>query len=69
MRVVENDQDKLRSFVNLVLVAGFFDPSKSKDREEMAEIRKMHTLMEKYKLKGQFRRIAAQTDKYINGEL
>ncbi|KMT13331.1 hypothetical protein BVRB_4g084720 isoform C [Beta vulgaris subsp. vulgaris] len=61
--------DRLRSFVNLVVVAGFFDPSKSKDREEMAEIRKMHTLMEKYRLKGQFRWIAAQTDKYRNGEL
>ncbi|CAO2836960.1 unnamed protein product [Amaranthus hypochondriacus] len=61
--------DRLRSLVNLVVVAGFFDPSKSKDREEMAEIKKMHSLIEKYKLKGQFRWIAAQTDKYRNGEL
>ncbi|KAJ4828802.1 Sucrose synthase 6 [Turnera subulata] len=61
--------DKLRSLVNLVIVGGFFDPTKSKDREEMAEIRKMHALMEKYQLKGQFRWIAAQTDKYRNGEL
>lgn len=61
--------NRLRSLVNLVVVAGFFDPSKSKDREEMAEIRKMHMLIDKYRLKGQFRWIAAQTDKYRNGEL
>lgn len=60
---------KLRSLVNLVLVAGFFDPSKSKDREEIDEIKKMHSLIEKYKLKGQIRWIAAQTDRYRNGEL
>ncbi|XP_061356181.1 sucrose synthase 5-like [Gastrolobium bilobum] len=60
---------RLRNLVNLVIVGGFFDPLKSKDREEMAEIRKMHGLIEKYKLKGQFRWIAAQTDRHRNGEL
>lgn len=60
---------RLRSLVNLVVVAGFFDPSKSKDREEIAEILKMHSLIEEYDLKGQFRWIAAQTDRYRNGEL
>ncbi|KAF3438388.1 hypothetical protein FNV43_RR21150 [Rhamnella rubrinervis] len=60
---------KLRDLVNLVVVAGFFDPSKSKDREEIAEIKKMHSLIEEYELKGQFRWIAAQTDRYRNGEL
>ncbi|KAK7276175.1 hypothetical protein RIF29_17310 [Crotalaria pallida] len=60
---------RLRNLVNLVIVGGFFDPSKSKDREEMAEIRKMHGLIEKYQLKGQFRWIAAQTNRYRNGEL
>ncbi|CAL1369303.1 unnamed protein product [Linum trigynum] len=60
---------RLRNLVNLVIVGGFFDPSKSNDREEMAEIKKMHTLMEKYQLKGQMRWIAAQTDRYRNGEL
>ena len=59
----------LRSLVNLVVVAGFFDPSKSKDREEIAEIKKMHALIEKYQLKGQIRWIAAQNDRYRNGEL
>ncbi|XP_042039342.1 sucrose synthase 7-like [Salvia splendens] len=60
---------RLRSLVNLVIVGGFFDPSKSKDREEAAEIRKMHMLIEKHQLKGQIRWIAAQTDRKRNGEL
>ncbi|PSS00265.1 Sucrose synthase [Actinidia chinensis var. chinensis] len=60
---------RLRSLVNLVVVAGFFDPTKSKDREEAAEIKKMHMLIEKYQLKGQIRWIAAQTDRQRNGEL
>ncbi|KAA8544990.1 hypothetical protein F0562_019793 [Nyssa sinensis] len=50
---------RLRNLVNLVVVAGFFDPTKSKDREEMVEIKKMHTLIDKYQLKGQIRWIAA----------
>ncbi|KAF5730257.1 sucrose synthase 6 [Tripterygium wilfordii] len=60
---------RLRNAVNLVVVAGFFDPSKSHDREETAEVKKMHSLIEKYKLQGQFRWIAAQTDRRRNGEL
>ncbi|KAI3462231.1 hypothetical protein Pfo_018894 [Paulownia fortunei] len=60
---------RLRNLVNLVIVGGFFDPSKSKDREEAAEIKKMHSLIEKYQLKGQMRWIAAQTDRKRNGEL
>ncbi|XVE56322.1 hypothetical protein DITRI_Ditri04bG0000400 [Diplodiscus trichospermus] len=60
---------RLRDLVNLVVVAGFFDPSKSNDREEQEEIKKMHHLIEKYQLRGQFRWIAAQTDRHRNGEL
>ncbi|XP_016560203.1 sucrose synthase 7 isoform X1 [Capsicum annuum] len=60
---------RLRSLVNLVVVGGSFDPTKSKDREEAAEIKKMHMLIEKYQLKGQIRWIAAQTDRYRNSEL
>ncbi|OAY60588.1 sucrose synthase 5 [Manihot esculenta] len=60
---------RLRNLVNLVIVGAFFDPTKSKDREEMAEIRKMHALIDKYQLKSQFRWIAAQTDRQRNGEL
>ncbi|OMO49912.1 Sucrose synthase [Corchorus capsularis] len=60
---------RLRDLVNLVVVAGFLDPSQSNDREEEAEIQKMHHLMEQYQLRGQFRWIAAQTDRHRNGEL
>ncbi|KAK1262263.1 Sucrose synthase 7 [Acorus gramineus] len=60
---------RLRELANLVVVAGYFDPAKSKDREEINEIEKMHSLIEKYQLKGQFRWIAAQSDRRRNGEL
>ncbi|CAI9110323.1 OLC1v1010326C1 [Oldenlandia corymbosa var. corymbosa] len=60
---------RLRNLVNLVIVGAFFDPLKSKDREEASEIRKMHMLIEKYQLKGQMRWIAAQTDRNRNSEL
>ncbi|XP_047310859.1 sucrose synthase 6-like [Impatiens glandulifera] len=60
---------RLNTSANLVVVAGFFDPEKSKDREEAAEIKKMHVLIEKYKLRGKIRWIAAQTDRNRNGEL
>ncbi|CAI0387247.1 unnamed protein product, partial [Linum tenue] len=52
-----------------------FDPEqtdecmKSKDREEIDEIVKMHDLMSKYSLKGQFRWITSQTNRARNGEL
>lgn len=61
--------EKLRELVNLVVVGGFFDPAKSKDREEINEIKKMHSLIEKCKLTGQIRWIKAQTDRARNGEL
>nr|GMD58269.1 sucrose synthase 7-like [Ipomoea batatas] len=60
---------RLRNLVNLVVVGGCFEPSKSKDREEAGEIRKMHMLIEKYQLRGQIRWIAAQTDRQRNGEI
>nr|GMD49226.1 sucrose synthase 7-like [Ipomoea batatas] len=60
---------RLRNLVNLVVVGGSFEPSKSKDREEAGEIRKMHMLIEKYQLRGQIRWIAAQTDRQRNGEI
>ncbi|GLJ52621.1 hypothetical protein SUGI_1119950 [Cryptomeria japonica] len=61
--------NRLRNLVNLVVVAGFIDPSKSKDREEIAEIEKMHGLIKQYNLNGQFRWICSQTDRVRNGEL
>ncbi|KAF3456263.1 hypothetical protein FNV43_RR00913 [Rhamnella rubrinervis] len=60
---------KLRELVNLVIVGGHIDVKNSVDREEMQEIEKMHNLIEKYNLKGQFRWIAAQMNRARNGEL
>ncbi|CAK8544369.1 unnamed protein product [Lathyrus sativus] len=60
---------KLRELVNLVVVAGYIDVKKSSDREEIAEIEKMHDLMKQYDLNGEFRWITAQTNRARNGEL
>ncbi|KAJ3672311.1 hypothetical protein LUZ60_007032 [Juncus effusus] len=61
--------NRLRDLVNLVVVAGLLDPSKSKDREEINEINKMKSLIAKYQLTGQIRWIRAQSDRYRNSEL
>ncbi|XVF72663.1 hypothetical protein PTKIN_Ptkin12aG0138100 [Pterospermum kingtungense] len=60
---------KVRELANLVIVAGYIDVKRSQDREEMAEIEKMHGLIKEYQLDGQFRWIAAQTNRARNGEL
>ncbi|KAG7970902.1 hypothetical protein I3843_07G109200 [Carya illinoinensis] len=60
---------KLRELVNLVVVGGYHDPNKSKDREEITEIEKMHSLMKEYNLEGQCRWISAQMNRARNGEL
>ncbi|XP_027118094.1 sucrose synthase 2 [Coffea arabica] len=60
---------ELRELANLVVVAGYNDVKKSSDREEISEIEKMHMLMKEYNLDGQFRWIAAQTNRARNGEL
>lgn len=44
---------RLRSLANLVVVTGFFDLVKSEDREETAEMKRMHSLIENYQLKVQ----------------
>ncbi|ONK61127.1 uncharacterized protein A4U43_C08F26520 [Asparagus officinalis] len=59
---------RLRELVNLVVVAG--DHGKeSKDKEEQAELKKMYSLIEEYKLNGQIRWISAQMNRVRNGEL
>ncbi|XP_059440363.1 sucrose synthase 2 [Corylus avellana] len=60
---------KLRELVNLVVVGGYHDVKKSNDREEIAEIEKMHALMKQYKLHDQIRWISAQMNRARNGEL
>ena len=49
----------LRELVNLVVVAGYINVKKSSDRAEIVEIEKMHKLMKKYHLNGNFRWVAA----------
>ncbi|KAI3682764.1 hypothetical protein L1987_82998 [Smallanthus sonchifolius] len=61
--------NKLREHANLVVVAGYNDVKKSSDREEIAEIEKMHHLMKQYNLDGQMRWISSQTNRARNGEL
>eukprot|EP00245_Coleochaete_scutata_P002204 TRINITY_DN12892_c0_g1_i2.p1 TRINITY_DN12892_c0_g1~~TRINITY_DN12892_c0_g1_i2.p1 ORF type:complete len:860 (+),score=151.07 TRINITY_DN12892_c0_g1_i2:306-2885(+) len=60
---------RLRTLVNLVIVGGVLDPSKSSDREEVEQCKKMHALMEEFDLHGQFRWICAQKNRVRNGEL
>eukprot|EP00250_Pteridium_aquilinum_P014599 c22086_g1_i1 orf=234-2723(+) len=60
---------RLRDLVNLVIVAGEFNVKRSKDREEIDEIEKMHKLIKDYKLDGQVRWIRSQTNRVRNGEL
>lgn len=60
---------RLRELTNLVVVSGFIDVKKSSDREEIEEINKMHSLIKKYNLDGQFRWITAQMNRARNGEL
>ncbi|KAK4792404.1 hypothetical protein SAY86_022839 [Trapa natans] len=59
---------ELRELANLVVVAGYNDVNRSKDREEIAEIETMHDLMRKYNLGDQLRWISSQTNRARNGE-
>ncbi|CAA7400743.1 unnamed protein product [Spirodela intermedia] len=59
---------RLRELVNLVVVCG--DHGKeSKDLEEQAEFKKMHSLIKDYNLNGQIRWISAQMNRVRNAEL
>lgn len=60
---------RLRQLANLVIVGGQIDAKESTDQEEAAEIKKMHYLMKKYNLDGQFRWITTQMNRVRNGEL
>ncbi|GAA0150811.1 hypothetical protein LIER_09666 [Lithospermum erythrorhizon] len=60
---------ELRELANLVVIAGYLDVNKSKDREEISEIERMHSLITEYNLDGQIRWISAQTNRAQNGEL
>lgn len=59
----------VREKANLLLVAGYVNPDKSRSREEKEQIEKMHQLMDKYALDGQLRWLEMQTEKQLVGEL
>ena len=60
---------RLQELANLAIVGGEIDPAKSKDREEVKEIEKMHSLIKEYNLHKHFRWIRSQTNRVQNGEL
>jgi sucrose synthase len=60
--------ERLRAAANLFLVAGFVDAESSSDTEEIAEIHRMHELMDRYQLDGQMRWVK-HVDRMIGGEL
>ena len=60
---------RLRDLVNLVIVGGVIDPEATADREEASECRKMHEMIEKYKMHDSIRWIVAQKNRIRNGEL
>eukprot|EP00897_Mesotaenium_endlicherianum_P000519 jgi/Mesen1/10468/ME000082S09974 len=60
---------RLRACVNLVIVGGDVDASKSRDREEVEQIEKMHAIIKEHHLDGQIRWICAQKNRVRNGEL
>lgn len=61
--------EALRGEANLLVASGYMDPNRSADREERAEIERMHALIEQYGLEGQMRWVEMQVDRERNGEL
>ncbi|BDA49039.1 Sucrose synthase 2 [Coccomyxa sp. Obi] len=61
--------ERLRKLCNLVIVGGVVDPSQTTDREEKDQCQKMHDIIEKYSLQGNFRWLVAQKNPVRNGEL
>jgi sucrose synthase len=61
--------ERLRGLVNLLVVGGFIESSRSEDREERHQIERMHELMDEYQLDGQMRWLERCTDRHLGGEL
>lgn len=61
--------ERLREAANLLIVAGHVDAGRSQDREEQAQIARMHELMDRYRLDGQVRWLGVLLDKNMAGEL
>ncbi len=60
---------ELRASANLLLVAGHVSMELSGDREEQAQIARMHELIEHYGLDGQIRWLGIHLEKSMAGEL
>jgi sucrose synthase len=60
---------KLREVANLFVIGGHIDPDLSGDREERAQIERMHELIDGHDLEGNLRWVSAQSDRVVNGEL
>jgi sucrose synthase len=59
----------LRNRANLVVVAGAVDPHHSDDREEQAQIERMHGLFDEHGLDGCVRWLGVRLDKTVSGEI
>jgi sucrose synthase len=60
---------RLRELANLLVVGGHPDPDRSHDREERAQVERMHRLMDEHELDGSVRWLESQSDRTVNGEL
>jgi len=59
----------LQEKANLIILSSILDASKSKDKEEIEQINRIHQLIEEYNLEGHVRWIAARLDKVETGEV
>lgn len=60
---------ELRERANLLVIAGHVDATQSTDREEQAQIARMHALFEQYELHDQVRWLGTHLEKTLAGEL
>ncbi len=61
--------EALRERANLLIIAGHVGMDQSADREEQAQIARMHELMDRYGLDGQVRWLGIHLEKTMAGEL
>jgi sucrose synthase len=61
--------ERLREQANLLIVAGFVDPHRSQDADELEQIELMHELLETHDLRGNVRWLEAEVNRESNGEL
>ena len=61
--------ERLREAANLLVIAGSVNEEESGDREEQAQIRRMHELMDEYGLDAQMRWLGLRLEKKTSGEL